>query len=592
MFISRFIIDQNVINNELKVLNNILNQQRQLKKTLLLYLEKISDGIYQASDPQDLDSLISCLDTIKESFENIKSNINQIIELKNYLENITKFDYLETSYFEKYNTKYLKVFEKISEDNIFYYSFMESILKYVKIEFPENIPTISEINYDVNQNTESIVYKKISEYSTQTPISNTENVTNAIMTENLKLLNIDSIDNHSPSSKDITNTLNNNVIDEITSSIIEENIDNLNITNEESIFPNNDFSNEVTSSVIEENIDNLNIVNDEESILPNNDFLDEVASSIIEENIDNLNITNEESIFPNNDFSNEVTSSVIEENIDNLNIVNDEESILPNNDFLDEVVSSIIEENIDNLNIVNDEESILPNNDILNEDTSSIITENNNISYEIPNIKTAPITKKIDTDPFKKIANKISVSEIKKDTILDEHKIENPQFTNVDTNKTNSNNIIKKINTSYLRREKKNEPEFSNNFLERTLVISEKNNTVILPYSVAELEECFSNNPEKYSSIQDIIDKEYTISLDIYKNAPIARFKEAFNLARHKENLSFMDSINLANELLFNSNLNPAVITACKTLDELDIYLSCLEDDDLEDFKFFKIKYI
>ena len=80
MFISRFIIDQNVINNELKVLNNILNQQRQLKKTLLLYLEKISDGIYQASDPQDLDSLISCLDTIKESFENIKSNINQIIE--------------------------------------------------------------------------------------------------------------------------------------------------------------------------------------------------------------------------------------------------------------------------------------------------------------------------------------------------------------------------------------------------------------------------------------------------------------------------------------------------------------------------------
>ena len=137
MFISRFLIDQNVINNELKVLNNILQQQRKLKKTLILYLEKISDCIYMAKEPQDLNLLISYINTIKKSFENIKSNINEIIELKNYLENITKFDYLETSYFEKYNNKYLNLFEKISNDNIYYYSFMETILKHVKIEFPE-----------------------------------------------------------------------------------------------------------------------------------------------------------------------------------------------------------------------------------------------------------------------------------------------------------------------------------------------------------------------------------------------------------------------------------------------------------------------
>lgn len=62
MIVSKFVIDKNIINNEIKVLNNVLNQQRQLKKTLLLYLEKISEGIYNATDPQDSNSLISCLD--------------------------------------------------------------------------------------------------------------------------------------------------------------------------------------------------------------------------------------------------------------------------------------------------------------------------------------------------------------------------------------------------------------------------------------------------------------------------------------------------------------------------------------------------
>jgi hypothetical protein len=37
--------------------------------------------------------------------------------------------------------------------------------------------------------------------------------------------------------------------------------------------------------------------------------------------------------------------------------------------------------------------------------------------------------------------------------------------------------------------------------------------------------------------------------------------------------------------------LHPAIITACKSIDELDIYLSCLEDNQLDDFKIFDIKY-
>ena len=58
-----------------------------------------------------------------------------------------------------------------------------------------------------------------------------------------------------------------------------------------------------------------------------------------------------------------------------------------------------------------------------------------------------------------------------------------------------------------------------------------------------------------------------------------------------KEHSSKLKAISLASELFGNYNLHPAIITACNSLDELDIYLACLEDNVLGDFKFFDIKY-
>ena len=60
---------------------------------------------------------------------------------------------------------------------------------------------------------------------------------------------------------------------------------------------------------------------------------------------------------------------------------------------------------------------------------------------------------------------------------------------------------------------------------------------------------------------------------------------------RNRENASIIDSINLALEVTFNSLLNPAIITACKNLDELDIYLDCLSSNELDKFDIFEIKY-
>ena len=63
------------------------------------------------------------------------------------------------------------------------------------------------------------------------------------------------------------------------------------------------------------------------------------------------------------------------------------------------------------------------------------------------------------------------------------------------------------------------------------------------------------------------------------------------SLINRKEKGSKLKAIGLGVELFFNYNLHPAIITACKSLNELDIYLACLEDNTLDDFQFFDVKY-
>lgn len=131
--------------------------------------------------------------------------------------------------------------------------------------------------------------------------------------------------------------------------------------------------------------------------------------------------------------------------------------------------------------------------------------------------------------------------------------------------------------------------EESNEY-ENTLLISEVSGKVILPYTNDEVYAIMNKN-KKYKSFQDVVDTLYTIPLSYYKNPFKARFQEAYKLVKERENGSSRQALDLAMELAFNSKLNPAVISACKTLDVLDIYLSCLEYNELSDFHFFKIKY-
>jgi len=122
------------------------------------------------------------------------------------------------------------------------------------------------------------------------------------------------------------------------------------------------------------------------------------------------------------------------------------------------------------------------------------------------------------------------------------------------------------------------------------LIISDSNKNVILPYKVEDLEKKLKEN-KKYKTLEDVIENEYTIPLETFKNPTKSRFREAFQLIKKKEKGSLKEAIELGFELMFQSDLNPAVIAACKDLDELDIYLDCLDDNELDKFSCFKIQY-
>lgn len=161
------------------------------------------------------------------------------------------------------------------------------------------------------------------------------------------------------------------------------------------------------------------------------------------------------------------------------------------------------------------------------------------------------------------------------DVMMNFSKIEFPASVKVSTINTDINTPVSSSNK---------------NDLENILIVSEVENKAFLPYTFEDLNAELNNSPHLYSSIDDVIEKKYTVSLDLYKNSSVARFREAFRLVK-KSNGSLKDAFDLSLELFFKYDLNPVIITACRNLDELDVYLSCLDDNELDKFFCFEIIY-
>lgn len=125
----------------------------------------------------------------------------------------------------------------------------------------------------------------------------------------------------------------------------------------------------------------------------------------------------------------------------------------------------------------------------------------------------------------------------------------------------------------------------------KTLLISEETQKVYLPYAIEDVVKKLNDSSNGYQSVDEVVEKEYTLPLSEFKMPIISRFREAYRFMRTKEKSSVYAAVDLALELMFNSNLNPAVIRAAKDLKELNIYLDCLYENELDKFDCFKIIY-
>lgn len=122
------------------------------------------------------------------------------------------------------------------------------------------------------------------------------------------------------------------------------------------------------------------------------------------------------------------------------------------------------------------------------------------------------------------------------------------------------------------------------------LLVSEQNQKAYLPYKVFEIQKILESSTTP-TTFQEIVESKYILPLNRFKYSSSARFKEAYKLIREKEKGSIYDALDLGFELMFKYNLNPIIIAACRNLDELDIYLDCLDENELHDFDCFEIDF-
>lgn len=378
----KFLFDKEIVNNQLSVLNNTLASQRQTKKTLLSYLEKFSDAMYENFNSDNTDSLLSLINEAHSIFECIKSNIYKTIELKTFLENIYNSDFLNTIDTEKFNKEFNELLDNISKTNSSYLTFMNNYEAFIK-----------PVSIDKNEEIENIILED------------------------------------SASSEEIE-------------------IDYLNQDEEESLFETVNNSNTITEDITTE-------ISTQKNSNENNSALD-----------------------------------------------------------LEENIQETIQENL----------AETPNENISNEET----------------LETVEIQKTI--------------------TIIDEPEEEHFEETTTQID-----------------------------LPEKELIINKKLGIAILPYSIPDLDELFLNDPEKYSSIQDIIDQEYTVKLKDFENSSITRYKEAFKLAKDKSNYTFSQAANFAKIFLIENEITSLIIASCKNVEELEFYIECLNNNKLNDFHCFKI---
>lgn len=242
-------------------------------------------------------------------------------------------------------------------------------------------------------------------------------------------------------------------------------------------------------------------------------------------------------------------------------------------DFLDKTKDSLnlCNENISNLEKLSDELNNLAKSSENNDENLNEKINTFNSNYNTSNKIVLQNTIKIEE----------CLNSISKESELKFSSVNNEESTITQSTENVSNTTNEEPKTLY-------NPV---NYTENTLVVSETAQNVTLPYKLSEISEIIKNEPNKYSSVDDVINQKYTLPLKIFKNPTVSRFKQGFKLMREKEHSSFREAFDLGMELIFDSNLHPAIIPACSNLEELDKYLYYMEKEETDKFDRFNIVF-
>ena len=503
--------------------------------------EKLSESEYE----QEMAELNNYINMIQNLSENIESPSERIEEISYAVENISEF------------------FKSVNDKEI------------------EELPLIQDMFKEINPEPESVDIKLFDAYSDEEPEEYDENAIN---------------DYNAFVDGEIDRLLDE--MDKAASVVEKECVPEGNV--EEAIVEESTVETEEPVSVPEEN--NIEIVDDRSMTMSN--AFDEFAEMLLDDN----------DVFNNNSME-----------IPYLGDTDEEEKVEENNvsstpSFLDLPDKNYISIDLnDDMDLVSIDSSLIPEaNDILApaEQTVEEVNEEPQISEEELQKQNEDIISVMDSilsiegaEPKEEstddVVDNVNTEEIDEELLnelmevtdfSDEESIfDSEESGTVETTENVNNEESYNFNESpnLLNIEEKIEKIKSAEADNETLIFSKTDGHIYLPYKIVELITYLENYPDIYKSLRDVVESEFILPIDYFsKNLEKSRYNEAYNLYRNRAGYKSFEAFKIANKIKKISNLNPAIIASCRSVNDLEQYIYFLRKNELDKFKTFNIIYL
>lgn len=552
------------ISNITNELTNVFSENNKTSKTKEFYIASL------ANIKPNIAAYIKKFQNLERKLDIDNNNFNEFIDINNFkytFETIENNDKESTSNIYEF-TGFSVNNQEISSKN----SILENdsiVLEEVVPEEPESIE-ISDKNIEENENNEN---SKIDE-----------------LTREFKTL-LTGISNGNTEIKDVFEFVETSLKSEFSDNNPSETENLENSSLYKSSKDNEDKNNESnTNSSLENSISNEYELFDSKEL---NNKLENVASN------DTINFSNDlisqdefsETLIQNDDISN---NSVAEQKN------TEEPAVKPMRtdsiDFFDDIdftkinsFNSSYKKTTENYILEDDDEEAYENYSNKTSDISSAIDAEENEEVE-ENIE-ENYSFEINDDGFL-ISNDDNILDVDDENIMYEEEDNEIYDDEHDKELASEKHFSTKSEDENLSISEKIEKIKAASYDNETLIISENTNKVYLPYKISELLKYVESYPDVYTSLSDVVEQEFILPFDYFTKHPYkVRFFETFNLIRNRAGYSVFTALRFSVKLLYKTNLNPAIIAACKTQTELKSLLYHLDNDDLKEFKYFNIVF-